>query len=262
MKKILCYLITVLSGCFIYGSLTAQTVTLDYFFNSEHKKDSAGNLHRFHYTWEDRDQTGYSIWGDIFKKKGATLKSLEEAPTAQNLAGSDIYMIVDPDTEKENPSPQYIRASHIAAIKEWVKKGGVLVLLANDSANVELPHFNTLAGAFGITFNNDDYHKVTGNQFEMGAFYIQHGHPVFTTARKIYMKELSTLSLKPPAEPIFKDGDKVIMAVSHYGKGTVFAVGDPWIYNEYCNGRLPKNYDNDKAAEDLSAWLIKQAGKK
>ena len=50
------------------------------------------------------------------------------------------------------------------------------------------------------------------------------------------------------------------MAVSKYGKGTVFAVGDPWLYNEYTDGRkLPPEYDTFKAAQDLALWLIKQA---
>ena len=48
------------------------------------------------------------------------------------------------------------------------------------------------------------------------------------------------------------------MAVAKYGKGTVFAVGDPWLYNEYVNGRLPTGFENDKAAADLTKWLIAQ----
>ncbi|MBB6107500.1 hypothetical protein SAMN05421821_101578 [Mucilaginibacter lappiensis] len=34
----------------------------------------------------------------------------------------------------------------------------------------------------------------------------------------------------------------------------------PWLYNEYTNGRLPAamSFDNDKAADDLSKWLLDQ----
>ena len=56
---------------------------------------------------------------------------------------------------------------------------------------------------------------------------------------------------------------KIIMSVAKYGKGKVFAVGDPWFYNEYVDGRkLPAEYENYKAAEDLVKWLlsIKQIG--
>ena len=50
-----------------------------------------------------------------------------------------------------------------------------------------------------------------------------------------------------------------MIATAKLGKGTVFAVGDPWLYNEYVDGRkLPAEYENYKAAEDLVKWLIKQ----
>jgi unsaturated rhamnogalacturonyl hydrolase len=47
------------------------------------------------------------------------------------------------------------------------------------------------------------------------------------------------------------------MAVAEVGKGKVFVVGDPWLYNEYIDGRnLPAYFDNYKAAEDLAKWAI------
>jgi unsaturated rhamnogalacturonyl hydrolase len=50
------------------------------------------------------------------------------------------------------------------------------------------------------------------------------------------------------------------MSVAKLGKGTVFALGDPWIYNEYVDGRrLPPEFDNAKGATDLSLWLLQQA---
>ena len=58
---------------------------------------------------------------------------------------------------------------------------------------------------------------------------------------------------------VTKEGD-IIMAVARYGKGTVFAVGDPWLYNEYLDGRkLPAEYPNYRAAEDLAKWLLTQS---
>jgi len=43
----------------------------------------------------------------------------------------------------------------------------------------------------------------------------------------------------------------------------VFAVGDPWFYNEYVDGRkLPSEYQNYQAATDLVEWAIKQLDKK
>jgi len=51
----------------------------------------------------------------------------------------------------------------------------------------------------------------------------------------------------------------VIIAVAKYGKGTVFAVGDPWFYNEYTDGRkLPYDFQNFEAANDFVKWLAQQ----
>jgi unsaturated rhamnogalacturonyl hydrolase len=94
----------------------------------------------------------------------------------------------------------------------------------------------------------------------MGLITIPDGHPIFQTARRLYLKEVCTLSVAPPAKSVVKDKGDVIMAVSRLGKGTVFAVGDPWFYNEYLDGRkLPPDFDNYKAAQDLSRWLINHA---
>lgn len=70
------------------------------------------------------------------------------------------------------------------------------------------------------------------------------------------------MNLQPPAKAsVSQDGDAIV-AVAKVGKGTVFAVGDPWLYNEYVDGRkLPAEYQNALAARDLIKWLIKQSSK-
>jgi len=262
MRKITAYGILWIIGLIISPVLKAQqkTVTLDYYFNNEYRKNKAGEQERYHYTWEDTKSSGFSIWGDVFKKNGATLQSLENEPTSNNLKGAGIYIIVDPDTKKETVNPHYIEDRHIKAIADWVKQGGVLLLMANDSANAELPHLNALAAKFGIRFNDDLYKHVIGTQFEMGAINVPANDPVFKTARKVYLKDIATLQLSSPAKPLLMDDEHVIVGTSRYGKGIVVAVGDPWLYNEYTNGRLPAamGFDNDKAADDLSKWLLGQ----
>ena len=100
---------------------------------------------------------------------------------------------------------------------------------------------------------------MIGNQFATGAFILDSSNQIFKTAKKVYLKEICTLKLSAPAKSILNDKGDVIMAVSKIGKGTVFAVGDPWLYNEYVDGRkLPVEFENNKAANDLVLWLIKQ----
>jgi unsaturated rhamnogalacturonyl hydrolase len=237
-----------------------KTVLLDYYFNNERRKDITGASVRWHYTWEDRANSGFSILGQLFRQYGAHTDSLPVAPTADNLKHAAVYIIVDPDDEREVPAPHYPGPAEIGAIADWVKAGGVLVLMSNDSANAEFTHFNVLAGTFGIHFNYDDYHKVTGNNYSMGAFTMAEKEPIFKTTKKIYIKELSTLQLNPPARSYYSDSGHVIMAIARVGKGTVFVVGDPWFYNEYTDGRkLPADYENYNAARDWAQWLLLQA---
>jgi unsaturated rhamnogalacturonyl hydrolase len=185
---------------------------------------------------------------------------LTVAPTAENLRRASVYIIVDPDDDREVPDPHYLMSKEIGVIGDWVKAGGVLVLMSNDSANAEFEHFNRLAGTFGIQFNWDDYHKVSGTNYAMGAFGFTGKDAIFGTAHKVYIKELSTLRLRPPARAHFTDSGHVIIAVARVGKGTVLAVGDPWFYNEYTDGRkLPPDFENYNAARDLAQWLLRQS---
>ncbi|HEX8461301.1 MAG TPA: glycoside hydrolase family 88 protein, partial [Segetibacter sp.] len=234
-----------------------KTVALDNYFNSETKKDIKGDTIPFHYVWDEMDNNGFSLLGNVFKQNGAKITTITEAPTYENLSGASVYIIVDPDTQKENPNPNYMQPAHVKAIYNWVKEGGVLALFSNDTLNAEFEHFNTLSERFGIHFNGDSKNRVKGTNFEEGALTIPANHSIFKTARKVYIKELSTLKLTAPAKSVLKKDGYDIIAVAKVGHGFVFAVGDPWLYNEYTDGRkLPVDFDNYKAAQDLAKWLL------
>ena len=239
----------------------ATKVVLDNYFNNETQVNPTGASQPFHYTWNDRANSGYSMWGDVFESYGAQIATLAEAPTADNLNGAGVYIIVDPDTEKEAASPHFMDEGSVKNIKDWVNKGGVLVLLENDSLNAEFEHFNLLSEAFGIHFDGNSLNRVTGRNFEVGAVKPSADDPIFAGLDKVYIKELSSLTLSDGAEPTLKTADgKVVAAIHHVGQGVVLAIGDPWIYNEYADGRkLPLEYENYKALDALTKWLLKTA---
>jgi unsaturated rhamnogalacturonyl hydrolase len=239
-----------------------KTVLLDNYFNNETKKDITGKTVSWHYTWDDYANSGFSTFGHLFEQDGAKLKTLKEGPTARNLAGASVYIIVDPDTKTESPNPNYMSPQFAQSVYDWVKQGGVLAIFMNDSINTEFEHFNLLPEKFGIHFNQNARNMVKNDYFPTGAFNLDASNPIFKSPKKVYLKEISTLKLTPPATPILTEGGDNIIAISKVGKGVVFAVGDPWIYNEYADGRkLPLEYENFKAAKDLAQWLLKQAKK-
>jgi unsaturated rhamnogalacturonyl hydrolase len=237
-----------------------KTVTLDYFFNNEVRKDASGQITPWHYKWDEMPNSGFFFWGNLFRNLGARTQSLTAGPTLDNLRNSDIYIIVDPDTKSETETPNFIESHHVKAITQWVKGGGVLVLMGNDAGNAEFDHFNQLAKQFGIQFNQDSKNRVEGSNFAMGSVMVNEANAVFKTPKQLYLKEISTLALAPPARPLMQHKGDVIMATARFGRGTVFAVGDPWLYNEYVDGRkLPAEFENYKAAQDLSRWLLQQS---
>lgn len=241
------------------GTAKGKTVLLDDYFNSEKKKDITGMEKPYHYKWYEMYNNGFSLLGHVFNSYGIQTKTLSAAPVAANLKQADIYLIVDADNIADNPSPNYVQPKDADEVYNWVRAGGILVLLHNDKGNAEFEHFNILAEKFGIHYNEDSYNKVTGNQYEGGKIEIPSGNPILPNEKKIYQKEISTISIKRPAVAMLKKDDIIIFAVAKVGKGTVFATGDPWLYNEYTDGRkLPLEYENFKAANDLVSWLIKQ----
>jgi len=238
--------------------ITAQpTAGLDNWFNRE---TNAATGQPYHYLWTDTTWSGYSRWGEIFSSKGAKIKTIEK-PLASVLKGIDIYIIVDPDSTTESKTPNYIMPEDIKAIRKWVRRGGVLAVLANDAPNCEFTHLNRLMINFGMFFNHVTLHPVPGNDFEPGASTEFEDHPVFRDVSKIYIKEVSDISLTGKAKPILTENGKVLFAETDYGKGYVFAIGDPWIYNEYIDhDRLPAGFENRKAAENLTGFLLGRAG--
>ena len=134
---------------------TGEIVGLDLFYNNEWRKQKDTLMGRYHYTWDDTTNSGFSEFAKIFDRAGVDTDTLSSAPTDSTLQRFSTYIIVDPDTPKETAQPNYLQIQEIDVIERWVKNGGVLVLLGNDKGNCEFQHFNMLANRFGINFNED-----------------------------------------------------------------------------------------------------------
>ena len=114
---------------------------------------AAGNEQLFHYKFTDEANSGYSVWGDMFAQYGVRKAMLEHAPRAADLKGVAVYVIAAPDNLKLNPQAHFMDQESADAIVDWVKAGGVLVLMQNDIERADQVHFNLLSDRFGIHFN-------------------------------------------------------------------------------------------------------------
>jgi unsaturated rhamnogalacturonyl hydrolase len=264
------------------GNGAGKVIALDVFYN--HQVDKSGTP--YHYIWQDTKNSGFSQFGDVFKSDGAQITTIAQAPTADDLKKTSIYMICNPSIPENaaNGKPNYIEEPAISTIEAWVKQGGVLLLLANDPGKCEFQHFNLLASRFGMTFDGNLRNSAPTTKDRPHATFLRDrdhfpDHPIFAGLDAAYMKEVTSIAVKSPATPILvvkkdpvesvktDDGvgpDKdIIVAEAKIGKGLVVAVGDPWVYNEYFDP--PKNWDksqpwsNDKAAHNLASYLLKNA---
>ena len=109
-----------------------------------------------------------------------------------------------------------------------------------------------LADKFGLHFNNVLVHHVIDDNFAMGRIDLTPFRRP-SNPHVLYMKDTCSLTLSGTGQ--FRrcgtSGD-LLMALAEYGKGMVFAVTDPWLYNEYTDGRkLPADYDNFAAGKEL-----------
>jgi unsaturated rhamnogalacturonyl hydrolase len=236
-----------------------KTALMDAWFNSQTRKNALGQTELYHYKWDDDSASGYSLFGRAFQSYGVSLATLAAAPTPAALAHANIYLIASPDIPAKNPAPHYMDKPSGDAIEAWVRSGGVLLLFSNDRDNTEFTHFNTLADRFGIHFNPVLSHHVIGDDHSTGEVVIPPGTGIFGAGFTAFMKDTSTITVSGPAKAVVTDHGDIMIAISHLGKGVVLAVTDPWVYNEYADGRKMRQYDGFEGAQDLAAWAVHQS---
>jgi unsaturated rhamnogalacturonyl hydrolase len=240
-----------------------DTVLMDGWFNSQKRTDAFGKEVLFHYKWNTQDEPGYSLVGHMFRNFGAETKELDNEPTVENLKNAQVYMIVSPDNAAKNPHPNYANSNDAEQISQWVKAGGVLAIMENDTSFGDLDHFNAITAKFGMHFNSVLRKHVVGTNWEQGKIVLDGSGPIFHHPHTIYVKDVCTISVQAPATPVLNEGDDIFMATAKYGKGTVFTFVDPWLYNEYTDGRkLPAEYQNYAGGVELVRWLLEQVPKR
>ncbi len=227
-------------------ALTHKTVAVDGWHNRESQP---------HYRWEGTYMGGFSEVGRMLNHMGAATRTIETRFTASALQGIDSLIIADPDTPAETPNPNYIENDEIAVLAEWVRNGGRLLLLGNDKGNAEFAHFNNLARKFGFEFTETTYQDAAGS----GKLTLT-GDPkstLFAGGLKFYAKDVAPIRvLGRDVKVLLAERETPIIVTARLGKGMVFALGDPWFYNEYLD-----TADNRAIVDNLFRSFLWAAGK-
>lgn len=250
----------------LFGAARGKIVLLDAWFNSQRRKTPAGNEQLWHYKWTDQANSGYSAWGEMFRQYGMRTEMLEHAPRAADLKGVGVYVMAAPDNLALNPNAHFMDQESADAIVDWVNAGGVLVLMENDVERADQVHFDLLSDRFGVHFN------PVMKQDELNNSYVNTIVPVpagtggiFNQSFKGLMKQVCTITASTPAKVILTahgtDAEgETLMTLTHMGRGVVYANVDPWVYNEYTDGRKnPLEEQNFAAGQQLTRWMVQQA---
>jgi unsaturated rhamnogalacturonyl hydrolase len=215
-------------------------VALDGFHNNESKMPD-------HYQWGGTSDGSFGKLANGFRAHDVELRTIHSRIDAKALEGVRLLIIVDPDTPEETADPKYIEDAEINAIEKWVVDGGRLVLLGNDKGHAEFTHFNKLASHFGIEFLEQTFPKASGKAILEATG----SDAIFEGGLKAYLVEVAPLKLTLPAQSMMKVDGTDIMALARVGSGMVFALGDPWLYDEYI-----ERADNVKIATNLFTMLL------
>jgi unsaturated rhamnogalacturonyl hydrolase len=70
------------------SSSGGERVMVDAWFNSQQRTNAAGQMEYFHYKWNDVSNSGFFLFGQIFRGYGVTTDTLYSAPTLNNLKGT------------------------------------------------------------------------------------------------------------------------------------------------------------------------------
>ncbi|WP_207535356.1 hypothetical protein [Desertivirga arenae] len=252
-------LLTVFLSLLACAAIAQKRVVLDQYYNNEVEAKTGK---AFHYIWEDQEMTGFSQLGGLFEAEGAKLATLREKPSKNNLSGTAVYIIADPDTKDESRNPNFLDEEAAKAVFKWVKRGGILLLMTNDSQNADLDHTNILGRKFGMSFEKEIVHAELSEpgkprNFNSCASTNLPTHPLFDGVSKIFIKGVAPIALSSPAKVVLAENGKTLIAQAKCGKGFVLAVGDPWLYNEYIDNKmLPAEFENFKAAKNLVKLLL------
>ncbi len=86
-------------------SQSTQRVLVDGWFNSQQRTNPAGQQEYFHYKWNDVSNSGFFLFGQIFRGFGVATDTLYNAPTKANLRGAQFYIIASPDIPDQKSPP-------------------------------------------------------------------------------------------------------------------------------------------------------------
>jgi unsaturated rhamnogalacturonyl hydrolase len=202
--------------------------------------------------------------------KDFDVRSNDKPLTAQTLAGVSVLLIANPSDKAvaNNPPPHHFDAHDLAALTDFVKSGGGLIVMGNqENHNLEVEDTNKLLRQFGLQFTNLytdakllPLPKATPIIGGLRWAYYTGNQVGIETSHAAKPRALVTndLGIKPAKG--LRDEAGALLAVAEPGKGRVIVVTDAgWVadfaFNEKGVGGVAlKGQDNWEIFHRLARW--------
>ena len=194
----------------------------------------------------------------------------------KTLEGVSVVVIANPSDKAAgtNPPPRHMLAVDILNLRQYVEKGGGLVVMGNqENHNLEISHFKSLLASFGLQFTNVytdaktlvipkttpvigglRWAYYTGNQV-----LVKPDHRA--KARSLVDNDLKQ---KPDKGP--RDAAGSLLAIAEPGQGRVAVITDAgWLTNDALSGKgigevAIKDHDNLEIMRRLLNWTARADG--
>lgn len=197
--------------------------------------------------------------------------------SAKPLKNADIFVIGQPESHFYHSKPGinrddrrglkwgYLQESEITDIVEFVENGGGLFITQEKMGEQRRGNnLNCLSSKFGITFKDDHVESEHHYKHDAGWLFLENlvQHPVFQGVEKlIYFNGCSLLVQGPGkalaySDPGAEPPNVPLIAVSHYGKGKVVAIGDATMFSEWGLGENNEYGQNHhRFLFNIFSWL-------
>lgn len=192
------------------------------------------------------------------------------------LEGVAVVVIANPSDKAvgTNPPPRHMLAIDILNLRQYVEKGGGLIVMGNqENHNLEIAHFNSLLASFGLQFTNvyTDAKKLVIPKTTpvIGGLrwaYYTGNQVLVKTDHRAKPRSLVDNDLKRKPDKGPRDAAGSLLAVSEPGKGRVAVITDAgWLSNDALSGKgigdvAIKEHDNLEIMRRLLKWTARAEG--
>ncbi|MCL6511619.1 MAG: GldG family protein [Anaerolineae bacterium] len=208
---------------------------------------------------------------ELARRDFAVARNADSPLTAELLHQADVLIIAHPSERKwertTNTNSPRLADDEIAAIRDFVRNGGGLIVLGETEQDKYGNNLNDLLAEFGVrvenatVFDYAHYHRVTSWILAQPSTNGVAKTGLLNRVRRACLYRAGVLSVHGDAQPVMFTSDvaqpphRPVMAAATYGRGRVVVVADSdWVGDEFFG-----EYDHQQLWLNIIYWAAAPA---